>query len=154
MTIRLEDITKNQRIFADVYLRKVMINTKRKFYRTLTRPNRYGITVIHLEDEAGYDEPGFDKAACSYVEVLDAKIPVYDPGLYTALLRLSEHERVALLGSVILRIPMARLATILGVCKRTAEKYKHGAIKGFEWIHGTIARTADPCFRPISCLPF
>lgn len=129
MTIQLQDITKKQRIFADVYLRKVIINTKHKFYKKLTRPNHYGITVIQLEDDAGYDDPGFEKAACSYIEVLSAKIPVYDPELYTALLRLSERERVTLLGSVILRIPMARLAAILGVGKRTAEKDKHGAIQ-------------------------
>ena len=129
MTIQLQEIIKNQRIFADVYLRKVIINTKHKFYKKLTRPNHYGITVIQLEDDAGYDDPGFEKAVCSYIEVVGTRIPVYDPRLYTALMRLSERERVTLLGSVILCIPMARLAAILGVGKRTAEKYKHGAIQ-------------------------
>ena len=125
-----DKITDEQRIYADAYLKKVLLNTKRKFFRRLRRPAKYGITFVRLDsyEEEPFEEFGYEKALCQYIDVLGSRVPVYSPNLYDALMSLSERQRITLIGNVVLGIPMERIAQILGVYIRTVEKYKHNAI--------------------------
>ena len=126
-----DKISDEQRIYADAYLKKVILNTKRKFFRRLLRPAKYGITFVRLEpyaEEQAFEEFGYEKALCQYIDVLGSRVPVYSPRLYSALMSLSERQRITLIGNVVLGVPMERIAQILGVHIRTAEKYKHNAI--------------------------
>ena len=54
-----DKISDEQRIYADAYLKKVILNTKRKFFRRLLRPAKYGITFVRLERYA--EEPTFEE---------------------------------------------------------------------------------------------
>lgn len=124
-------ISDEQRIYADAYLKKVILNTKRKFFRRLLRPEKYGITFVRLDpyaEEQAFEEFGYEKALCQYIDILGSRVPVYSTRLYSALMSLSERQRITLIGNVVLGIPMERIAQILGVHIRTAEKYKHNAI--------------------------
>ena len=132
MICKLEDITDEQQTYADAYLRKVIVNTKNKSYHRQMKPRQYGITFVPLDPDDNnlvYEDPGFEKAMCQHIRVLEQDIPVYNTSLYWALLCLTDKQRVALLGNVVLRIPMGQIAHILGVYPRTAEKYKHNAIQ-------------------------
>jgi DNA-directed RNA polymerase specialized sigma24 family protein len=128
----LEDISEELLDYVDKYLKTVISNAKRRYYRKTKRPRKYGIVFVELDkyaEDLHYDEPGFEQALCQLIYVQGVKIPVLNPELADALRSLTETQRLVLLKNVVLKIPMKQIALELGVSIGMVEKHKNNAIR-------------------------
>lgn len=129
---QIEDINENILHYADKYFKKVIINTKIKFFNRENKASHYGVSFEPLEgyeDKRSYTEEGFDKIATCFFNVKGIKVPVYNPALAYALSTLTETQRTVLLQNIVLDIPLRLVADDLGLCLRGIEKHKHNAIE-------------------------
>lgn len=128
----LEDISEELLDYVDKYLKTVISNAKRRYYRKTKRPRKYGIVFVELDkyaEDLHYDDPGLEKALCQLIDVQGVKIPVLNPELADALRSLTETQRLVLLKNVVLKIPMKQIALELGVSIGMVEKHKNNAIR-------------------------
>ena len=128
----IEDIDKYLLDYADKYLKKVIINAKRHYYRRQSQKDKYGIVFFDLDsfsEELGYEDQGYESALCRYIEDNGIRIPVLDPDLADALLSLTEVQRLVLLKDVCLEVTMREIAHELHISERMVRKYKHSAIE-------------------------
>lgn len=129
---QVQDISENILHYSDKYFKKVIINTKFKFFKRENKAKQYGVSFEPLEDfedKLSYNEDGFDKITSYFFDVKGIRIPVYNPALAFALSSLTETQRIILLQNIVLCIPMYLIAEDLGLCLRTVEKHKHNAIE-------------------------
>ena len=114
------------------YLKTVICNAKRRYYRKTKRPRKYGIVFVELDkyaEDLHYDEPGFEQALCQLIDVQGVKIPILNPELADTLRSLTETQRLVLLKNVVLKIPMKQIALELGISIGMVEKHKNNAIR-------------------------
>ena len=115
----LEDISEELLDYVDKYLKTVISNAKRRYYRKTKRPRKYGIVFVELDkyaEDLHYDEPGFEQA-------------LLNPELADTLRSLTETQRLVLLKNVVLKIPMKQIALELGISIGMVEKHKNNAIR-------------------------
>lgn len=132
LALSTDDISDELLEYIDKYLKTVIINTKKKYCLKRARPQKKGITFLELEkctDSLRYEDIGFERVACQYIDVQGIKFPVYDPDLAEALLILTEMQRIVLIRNVVLEIPMKQIALQLGISQRMVEKHKHNALQ-------------------------
>ena len=118
--------------YVDKYLKTVISNAKRRYYRKTKRPRKYGIVFVELDkyaEDLNYDEPGFEQALCQLIDVQGVKIPILNPELADTLRSLTETQRLVLLKNVVLKIPMKQIALELGISIGMVEKHKNNAIR-------------------------
>ena len=128
----LEDISEELLDYVDKYLKTVISNAKRRYYRKTKRPRKYGIVFVELDkyaEDLHYDEPGFEQALCQLIDVQWVKIPILNPELADTLRSLTETQRLVLLKNVVLKIPMKQIALELGISIGMVEKHKNNAIR-------------------------
>ena len=128
----LEDISEELLDYVDKYLKTVISNAKRRYYRKTKRPRKYGIVFVELDkyaEDLHYDEPGFEQALCQLIDVQGVKIPILNPELADTLRSLTETQRLVLLKNVVLKIPMKQIALELGISIGMGEKHKNNAIR-------------------------
>ena len=78
----LEDITSELLDYVDKYLKTVISNTKRRYYRNKKRSLKYGIVFVELDkyaEDLHYDDPGIEQALCQWIDMQGIKIPVLMP---------------------------------------------------------------------------
>lgn len=132
---QIDDISKDMLHYADKYLKRVIINTKLKFFKYENKANHYGVSFEPLEDfedKLSYTEEGFDKIATCFFDIKGIEIPVYNPALAYALSSLTETQRTVILQNIVLDIPLRLVADDLGLCLRGVEKHKHNAIESIK----------------------
>ncbi len=125
------DIDTQTLIYIDRYLKLTISNTKRNFLRNKFRYKQYGITLVTLDDfenELVYEEPGFEDAICEWVSIHEIKIPIHSSALALALKSLSYQQRIILLQNIVLKIPLEKIASELGIGLRMVSRHKHNAI--------------------------
>ena len=128
----LEDISEELLDYVDKYLKTVISNAKRRYYRKTKRPRKYGIVFVELDkyaEDLHYDEPGFEQALCQLIDVQGVKIPILNPELADTLRSLTETQRLVLLKNVVLKIPMKQIDLELGISIGMVEKHKNNAIR-------------------------
>ena len=129
-TYTLTDINEDLIRCVDRYLKKVIINAKRRYYRCRNKKEKYGIIFVDLdsfEEELGYEENSYD--ICQYIEVKGKHIPVYDPELAEALLSLSEIQRQILIENICWNIKLKEISVDLKISERMVRKHKRNAIE-------------------------
>ena len=128
----IDDISEGLLHYVDKYLKTVINNTKRRYYRNRSRSRKYGIVFVELDkyaEDLHYDEPGFEQVLCQLIDVQGIKIPVLNPDLADALQSQTDTQRMVLLKNVVFKMPMKRLALELGVSISMVEKHKRNAIR-------------------------
>lgn len=131
----LEDISVELLDYVDRYLKTVISNTKRRYYRKAKRSREYGIVFVELDkyaEDLRYDDPGFEQVLCQLIDVQGVKIPVLNPDLADALRNLTETQRLVLLKNVVLKIPLKQIALELGISIGMVEKHKKNAIRAIK----------------------
>ena len=131
----LEDISVELLDYVDRYLKTVISNTKRRYYRKIKRAREYGIVFVELDkyaDDLRYDDPGLEQVLCQMIDVQEINIPVLNPELAEALRSLTETQRLVLLKNVVLNIPMKQIALELGVSIGMVEKHKKNAMRAIK----------------------
>lgn len=126
----LGDIHENIRMYADMYIKRVIINTKLRYLKNQGRAWKYGFTFESLEAmEIADPSDLYEKIPWTYFESRGMRIPVYDPLLASALSSLTMVQRDVLLQNVVLGIPLSAVANDLGLSKRMVEKHKQNALQ-------------------------
>ena len=131
-TYTLTDINEDLIHYVDRYLKKVIINAKRRYYRCRNKKEKYGIIFVDLdsfEEELGYEDNNYDAVICQYIEVKGRQIPVYEPKLAEALLSLTEIQRQILIESVCWNIKLKEISVDLKISERMVRKHKRNAIE-------------------------
>ena len=123
----LEDISEELLDYVDKYLKTVISNAKRRYYRKTKRPRKYGIVFVELDKYA--EDLHYDEALCQLIDVQGVKIPILNPELADTLRSLTETQRLVLLKNVVLKIPMKQIALELGISIGMVEKHKNNAIR-------------------------
>ena len=104
----IEDISYEHIDFCDSYIKKVIINAKRYFYRPKSKVQKYDIVFVGLgtcENELTYEEKGFEDIFATYIAVKGTAIPVYDPDLADALFTLTEMQRTLVGAPSVRKVP-------------------------------------------------
>lgn len=128
----LSDITADLIEHADMYMKKVLINTKRRYFRKLRKIEKNGVTILELEKYETnliYEEMGFEKADTTYFDVNGNPIPITKTELAEALLCLTELQLQILLKSEVLELTPDELAKEYGISKRMLRKHRHIALE-------------------------
>ena len=130
-----EDISEELLHYVDKYLKTVINNTKRRYYRNKARFRKYGIVFVELDkyaEDLHYDDPGFEQALCQLIDVQGTNIPVLNPELADALRSLTQTQRLVLLKNVVLNVPLKQIALEIGVSIGMVEKHKMNAIRAIK----------------------
>ncbi len=128
----IEDISDGLLHYVDKYLKTVINNTKRRYYRNKARSSKHGISFVELGkyvEDLYYDDPGFEQVHCQLIDVQGIKIPVLNPELADALRSLTEKQRFVLMKNVVLNVPMKQIALELGISISMVVKHKYNAIQ-------------------------
>lgn len=128
----VSDISDDLIQYTDMYMKKVIINAKRHYYREKSKIQKHGIVFVDLEtfaENLGYEDIGFEKVLCQYIEVKGIQVPVHNPDLAIALLALTEIQRSVLIQNVVLDITLKQIAYDLKISERMVRKHKHNAIE-------------------------
>lgn len=135
-----EDISKELIGYVDGYIKTVIKNAKKRYYKQKTRHKKYGLVFVELDKYAEnlrYEDPGFERALHQVIDVAGAKITILNPELADALRGLTESQRVVLLKNTFLNVPIKQLASELGISYRMVEKHKNNAIQSIKRSMGT-----------------
>ena len=117
---------------ADRYMKTVLINTKRRYFRVLRKLEKNGITVFELEkyeSNLAYEESGFKGIDNESFVIGDETISIEKSELTEALLSLTPLQRQILLRSIFLEETQEALASEYGISKRMVQKHKYRAIE-------------------------
>lgn len=117
--------------YIDRYLKTVIINAKRYYYKKRGRAQKYGIIFVDWESCENlllYEEK-YHSLFCQYIEEHGIKIPIYNPDLAEALLLLTDTQRTVLLCNIVLGLPLKQIALELNLSKSMIEKHKHNALE-------------------------
>lgn len=121
--------------YVDGYIKTVIKNTKKRFYKQKTRYKKYGLVFVELDkytENLRYEDPGFERALHQDIDVTGVKIPILNPELADALRGLTEAQRVVILKNAFLNVPIKTIASELGISCRMVEKHKHNAIESIK----------------------
>lgn len=113
---------------ADKYMKTVLINTKKRYFRVLRKMERNGITVFELEKyetNLAVEESGFAKIDNECFAIGGETIAMEKSELTEALRSLTPIQLDILLKSVILEKTQEELAAEYGITKRMIRKHKH-----------------------------
>lgn len=122
---QIDDISEDMLHYADKYLKRVIINTKIKFFNRENKANHYGVSFEPLEDfedKLSYTEEGFDKIATCFFDIKGIQIPVYNPALAYALSSLTETQRTVILQNIVLDIPVTISCRRFGIVFKECRK--------------------------------
>ncbi len=101
----LSDISSDITDTADKYIKKVLINAKKRYFRILRKKNMDGVTIFELEKYASnmaYEESGFARIDSEYFLVGGETVTMERSDLTDALLALTPIQLDVLLKSVLL----------------------------------------------------
>lgn len=117
---------------ADKYMKAVLINTKKRYFRVLRKLERNGIAVFELEKyeiNLAFEESGFAKIDTECFVVGGETIAMEKSELTEALRSLTPIQLDILLKSVLLDRTQEELAAEYGITKRMIRKHKHTALE-------------------------
>ena len=117
---------------ADKYMKAVLINTKKRYFRVLRKRERNGITVFELEkyeSNLAYEEAGFSEIDSEHFIVGRETISLEKSELTEALHTLKPIQLDILLKTILLGVSQEDLAIEYGVSKRMVRKHKHNALE-------------------------
>lgn len=117
---------------ADKYMKAVLINTKKRYFRVLRKLERNGITVFELEKyetNLAFEESGFAKIDTEYFAVGGEMVAMEKSELTEALRSLTPIQLDILLKLVLLDRSQEDLAAEYGITKRMIRKHKRTALE-------------------------
>ena len=117
---------------ADRYMKAVLINKKKRYFRVLRKHERNGITFYELEkfeSNLASEENGFNKIDSECFTVGKDSISLEKSELTEALHTLSPIQLDILLKTVLLEQSQESLAYEYGISKRMVRKHKQNALE-------------------------
>lgn len=128
----IEDITFEKIDFCDNYIKKVITNAKRRFYRSKAYVEGRRMIIVEYDsvlERLPFEEKGFDEIFTTYITVNDILIPVHNPDLAEILLELPEVQRMIVLRTIVLGEKLTDIAKELGVSVPMITKHRKKALE-------------------------
>ena len=117
---------------ADRYIKAVLINAKKRYFRVLQKLERNGILIFDLEKYASNlfcEEDGYSKVDNEIFIVGQELFTMEKSELTEALFMLTPTQRDILLRAILLRQSQEEIASIYGITTRMVRKHKHIALE-------------------------
>ena len=117
---------------ADKYMKAVLINTKKRYFRILRKKDQGGFKVLQLEkyeSNLAYIESGFTKIDNECFLVGGEIIEMEKSDLTDALRTLTQIQMDVLLKSILLDLSQEEIAAEYGISTRMVRKHKHTALE-------------------------
>ena len=117
---------------ADRYIKAVLINAKKRYFRVLRKLERNGILIFDLEKYASNmfcEEDGYSKVDNEIFIVGQELFTMEKSELTEALFMLTPTQRDILLRAVLLRQSQEEIASVYGITTRMVRKHKHIALE-------------------------
>ncbi len=117
--------------YVNAYIKQVVNNSQKNYFRTTLRHTRYAITFEEYNDNINYSENecvNFE-IPIRYFDFNEIRIGVESKELYNALTILTPKQQEVLLKNVVLDIPMKDVAAQMGITLSKAYKHKRNAVK-------------------------
>ena len=117
---------------ADKYMKAVLINTKKRYFRVLHKHKQKGITFYELEkfeSNLAYEEKGFHTIDSEKFLVGKEHISLEKSQITEALHTLSPIQLDILLKTIFLKQSQEQLAFEYGISKSMVRKHKHTALE-------------------------
>ena len=127
-----DDITYEEIDYFDRYIKCVIINAKRDYYKKRNKAKKHGITMLDfdsLSKEPSDTDNVYLQAVAAYFKVDNIKIPVIDPDFADILTSLSERQRYTVLRYYVLEDSLTYIAKDMNVSLTMAFKYRNKAIE-------------------------
>lgn len=128
----VSDIDEDIQHTADKYMKKVLINAKRRFYKTLRKNDPAGHPHYELEKSSSilaYEEPGFLLADSEIFDLGEESIILERSELTEALLSLPKQQMEIILQLVFLEKTQDQLAAEFGISDRMIRKHRDRAFE-------------------------
>ena len=126
----LSDIHEDVLHTSDKYMKKVLINAKRRFFREFQKSDPMGHPHYELERcqaVLSYEEIGFLLADSEAFDIGGERIRLERSELTDALLTLSKQQLDIILQLVFLETPQEQLAAEFGISDRMVRKHRDNA---------------------------
>lgn len=117
---------------ADRYIKAVLINAKKRYFRVLRKLERNGILIFDLEKYPSNlicEEDGYSKVDNEIFIVGQELFTMEKSELTEALFMLTPTQRDVLLRAVLLRQSQEEIASVYGITTRMVRKHKHVALE-------------------------
>ena len=127
----IEDITFEHIEFCDKYIKKVITNMRRSYYRSANRRCKGDILYIDFDsvsEEVGSEDAAYETVAATCFMVGNVSVPVSDFDMAKALKELPEKQRLVLLRNVVLEESLTDIAKDMNVSVTMVAKYRNKAL--------------------------
>lgn len=128
----LSDITADMREHMDQYIKRVLINKKKRYFRKLKKLKKNGITILELEKYETnliYEQPQFHNVEVTCFVVGDDRIEITKTELADAMRSLTELQLQILLRLEVLNASPEELSNEYGISKRMIRKHRQIALE-------------------------
>lgn len=128
----LEDLSFDQIDYCDSYIKKVITNAKKSYYRQKSKAKKYEIVFVDFktyENEIPHGDDLYEKGFAAYINVNNVIITVHNPDLAEALSGLNEIQRMVVLRCVVLGEKAIDIAKELDVSAPMITKHKQKALE-------------------------
>lgn len=128
----LLDLTDDLIEHADMYIKRVLINKKRRYFRRLRKLERNGVTILELEKYESnliYEDPGYEEFDITHFYIDDNVISISMTELASALKELTGLQLNILMKNEILGVSVESLAREYGISKRMVRKHRQVALE-------------------------
>ena len=132
LKLSIENLTFEHIDFCDCYIKKVISNAKRYFYRPKIKIKKHNIILLNLDTQLEtlqYEDREFENIFTTHIWINKTDIPVHNSDLAEALLELSEIQRESVLRSVVLGDKLIDIARDNKVSVPMISKHKNNALK-------------------------
>lgn len=128
----LSDITADMREHTDQYIKRVLINKKKRYFRRFKKLKKNGITILELEKyetNLTYEQPQFNNVEVTCFVIDENNIEITTSELAEAMRSLTELQLEILIRLEVLNASLEELSNEYGVSKRMIRKHRQIALE-------------------------
>lgn len=128
----LSDITADMREHTDQYIKRVLINKKKRYFRRLKKLRKNGITILELEKYETnliYEQPQFNNVEVTCFIIGEHNVEITKSELADAMRSLTELQLQILIRLEVLNASPEELSNEYGISKRMIRKHRQIALE-------------------------
>ena len=131
MEYNINQIDKRMLRYANAYIKQVVYNTQKNYFRNNLKHTRYDISFEEYNDNINYnvDEHFEIKVPLRFFDFGTVRICVESKVIYEELIKLTDKQREVILKNVVLDIPMQDISTQMRISLGKAYKHRRNALR-------------------------
>lgn len=127
---KIEQIDERMLKYANAYIKQVVNNSQKNYFRSTLRHTKYNISFEEYNDNINYfaNEIHEFTVPLQFLTVGIVSVEIESNKLYEALLQLTDKQREVLVKNIVFDIPMQDVAKQMKISLGKAYKHKRNAI--------------------------